>query len=233
MIAALRRVGPIPAVEPEVTRAIKAAEDNTSVFAEEVRNKARERWATASVLTTSKTHTPQAGDALLIDTTAGDVYLNLPAAGPTNQGRDIVWVKILGANGVVFKATSGNLNGATAAVTFRDSFGLLTSHGKVQGWRAANPSADAEYASGTRVTTTYTVLATDTVLFCDTDGGAFTVTLPAGVQGRYLKLCNVGTSGNDLTVDGNGAEEVYGAATQLVADGEVVDLHYDATEGWF
>jgi hypothetical protein len=79
----------------------------------------------------------------------------------------------------------------------------------------------------------YTALATDEVLFADTDGGAITVNLPAGVAGTHYKIINCGTSGNAVTVDGNGAEKVYGALTQTLSDGDVIDLHYETTEGWW
>ena len=86
----------------------------------------------------------------------------------------------------------------------------------------------------TRVTTTYTVLATDEVIFCDTDDAAFTVTLPAGVEGTHYKIINCGS--NTLTVDPNGTEELYGegagVAITLVAE-EVIDIHFNTTEGWF
>lgn len=85
----------------------------------------------------------------------------------------------------------------------------------------------------TRVTTTYTVLVTDRVVYCDTDGGAFTATLPAGVEGQTFRLINCGSAGLDLTIDGNGAETVRGAATQIVSDSEIMILVYNATEGWW
>ncbi len=85
----------------------------------------------------------------------------------------------------------------------------------------------------TRVTTTYTVLAADHVVYCDTDGGAFTATLPAGVEGTHYKIINCGSSGNSLTIDGAGAETVAGSATQTLIDAEVLELHYNATEGWW
>ncbi len=84
-----------------------------------------------------------------------------------------------------------------------------------------------------RVTTTYTVVGNDHVLFCDTDDGAWTLTLRAGVSGKNLKIINCGSSGNDLTVDGSGTETVYGELTQTVSDGEVIDIHYHPVEGWW
>jgi hypothetical protein len=85
----------------------------------------------------------------------------------------------------------------------------------------------------TRVTTTYTVLVSDHVIYADTDGGAFTITLPAGVEGQHFKIVNCGTGGYSLTVDGNGTEKIYNSLTQVVTDGDVIDLHYNATEGWW
>ena len=82
----------------------------------------------------------------------------------------------------------------------------------------------------------YAVLSTDHVIFCDTDAGAITANLPAGVEGTHYKLINCGASGNDLTVDPNGTEQLYGAGAGVaatLADGEVIDIHYNATEGWF
>lgn len=77
----------------------------------------------------------------------------------------------------------------------------------------------------------YTVLSTDKVIFCDTSGGAITVNLPAGTEGRHYKICNTGSSA--VTVAGNGSENVYGSSTQVVAAGEVLDLHYNTSDGWW
>lgn len=84
----------------------------------------------------------------------------------------------------------------------------------------------------TRVTTTYTALVTDQMIYADTDGGVFTITLPAGVEGQEFRIANVGTSGNDLTIDGDGAEKVRGATTKVVSDNEIMILIYNTTEGW-
>ena len=82
----------------------------------------------------------------------------------------------------------------------------------------------------------YAMLSTDLVIFCDTDGGAIEVDLEAGIDGRHCKLINCGSSGNDLTVDPNGTEELYGEGAGVAStldDGEVIDIHFDSTEGWY
>jgi len=85
----------------------------------------------------------------------------------------------------------------------------------------------------TRVTAAYTALVTDHMIYADTDGGAYTIDLPAGVEGQMFRIANVGTSGNDVTIDGDGGETVMGAATQTLSDGEIMILVYNATEGWW
>ena len=70
----------------------------------------------------------------------------------------------------------------------------------------------------------YTVVATDSVLVCDTTGGAITVNLPAAadVPGQQLTVKKVSGGVNAVTLDGNGAEEIDGSTTN--AD---VDAQYD------
>ena len=86
----------------------------------------------------------------------------------------------------------------------------------------------------TRITTSpYTVLSTDNIIFCDTNTSAITVNLPVGVEGKNYKVINCGSSGNDVIVDGNGTEKVYGELTQTISDGEVINIHYNSIEGWY
>jgi hypothetical protein len=80
----------------------------------------------------------------------------------------------------------------------------------------------------------YTALITDDVITCDTTGGAFTIDLyaVAGNSGRTLHIIREDSSGNDLTIDGNGAETIHGNATITLADSESVHLVCDGTEWW-
>jgi len=85
----------------------------------------------------------------------------------------------------------------------------------------------------TRVTTTYPILAADEEIFGDTDGGAFTVTLPAGVAGTKYRIMNTGTSGNTLTIAPNGAELLKGVNSNFTLnDAEALLIVYESTEGW-
>ena len=88
-------------------------------------------------------------------------------------------------------------------------------------------------ANLTRVDSNTTLDSTHEIILCDTDGGTITIILPAGVEGTHYRISNVGTSGNDVTIDANGSETVYGSLTQTLSDGEVLNLYFNSVEGWF
>jgi len=86
----------------------------------------------------------------------------------------------------------------------------------------------------TRLTGATTLTALHHIVFCDTDGGAFTVSLPVGVEGTHYKIICCGT--NTLTVDPNGSEELFGAGVGVAStleEGEIINIHYNSVEGWF
>lgn len=85
-----------------------------------------------------------------------------------------------------------------------------------------------------RYTTTTTLDADNHQVFGDTDGGVFTINLPAGVEGTYYRIVNTGSSGNNLTISPNGLELLLGVnASFNLADGESLIIVYHPTEGWF
>jgi hypothetical protein len=59
------------------------------------------------------------------------------------------------------------------------------------------------------------------LVLCDTSGGALTVTLyPAADFISPLTIKNISTSGNDVTVDGDGSELIDGSLTQTLVDAQ-------------
>ena len=80
----------------------------------------------------------------------------------------------------------------------------------------------------------YTVLASDHEIFCDTDTGAITVNLPAGINGTRYIIHNVGTSGNIVTLHPNGADLLFGLNEDyIILDrGDDEQVTYETTEGW-
>jgi len=77
----------------------------------------------------------------------------------------------------------------------------------------------------------YTVLSTDHVIFADTDAGAITINLPAGIDGREYKIINCGS--NDVTLTPNGAELLNGSNASMAFGAGVIVVTYETTEGWW
>jgi len=72
------------------------------------------------------------------------------------------------------------------------------------------------------------------VVYCDTDGGAISVTLPANDNGRTYRIINSGSSGNDVTITPDGTELLHGVnASDILFDGENLLITYETTEGWW
>jgi len=84
-----------------------------------------------------------------------------------------------------------------------------------------------------RVEDTYSILLTDHIIYCDTDNKSFTVTLPAGVEGQHYKIINCGSNRHDLTITGTNSEKVWGHIDGPIADGDILNLYYNVTEGWW
>ncbi|MCR4287543.1 MAG: hypothetical protein NUW09_05990 [Deltaproteobacteria bacterium] len=69
-------------------------------------------------------------------------------------------------------------------------------------------------------TADYTATANDRVILCDATSAAVTVTLPTAVGNtdKVFFIKKTDASGNSVTVDGNGAETIDGAATVVLSE---------------
>ncbi len=67
-------------------------------------------------------------------------------------------------------------------------------------------------------------------LLCDTSSGVITVTLPAsgGVNGTEYSIKNIGSSGQDVTIAGNGAN-IDGVSSLTLIDQEAARIITDGT----
>lgn len=85
-----------------------------------------------------------------------------------------------------------------------------------------------------RVTASTTLTASQRNVLVNTDGGAVTITLPAGVAGTYYRITNSGSSVNDVTVTPNGTEDLLGSnSSTTVSDGNSLVIIFDETDGWY
>ena len=63
-------------------------------------------------------------------------------------------------------------------------------------------------------TTTYVITLLDNIILCDASSGAFTVTLPPAANGKIVyNIKKIDSSGNIVTIDGDGSETIDGDLT--------------------
>lgn len=75
-----------------------------------------------------------------------------------------------------------------------------------------------QFVSVVTKTTTYVVTLLDHVILCDASGGTFTVTLPTAASGKIVyHIKKIDSSGNIVTIDGNGSETIDGSLTALLS----------------
>lgn len=91
-------------------------------------------------------------------------------------------------------------------------------------------SLTAKLTTITNADTPYTIGATVN-LICDTSSGLITVNLPAssGISGRTYRIKNSGSSGNNVTLDGNASETIDGSTTLTLIDAEAATIVNDGS----
>jgi hypothetical protein len=136
--------------------------------------------------------------------------------------------------------TDGNIisydaSGNPVAVATGNDGQVLTSAG------AGAPPVFADAAGGgtewQAVKTANFTAAAGQGVFCNTTGGAFTLTLPAGTLGDEIAFIDyAGTfDSNALTIAANGSEKIAGSAADLTVSVERAAntlVYTDGTQGW-
>lgn len=78
----------------------------------------------------------------------------------------------------------------------------------------------------------YLILQNDETVIGDTDTGAISLLLPEGISNTAYRIVNGGTSGNNITLIPDGAENLYGVNTsEFLIDLEHLDIQY-SIKGW-
>lgn len=106
-----------------------------------------------------------------------------------------------GGSGTVTAITVAADNGTGGTISTTGTISILGGTNTTTNVTGTVVTIDDNFVTKT-ITTTYTALPTDRVLFCDTSGGGFTLTLPASVDGKVfvIKDKNTATSSNPITV---------------------------------
>lgn len=126
------------------------------------------------------------------------------------------------------------IEGTNVTLTIADDAGNEEVDVTIDASFAADPPLEL---SGVK-TANYTQLAADDVIEVDTSGGAFTVTLlPAATAGAGARVWIKDVAGacatNALTVDGDTAETIDGAATQSLNKNYMAFHLYTDGTAWF
>ena len=98
-----------------------------------------------------------------------------------------------------------------------------------------NGSFGVALTTKTNADTPYTALDTDHTIICDAVAGVITVVLPtaASSTNRIYIIKKVDASVNAITIDGDGAETIDGAATQTLSNQyDSITVQSDGTEWW-
>lgn len=179
-------------------------------------------------------------EIVLCDATAGAFTVTLPPAA-TNTGR-VIGVKKTdsSANAVTIDGNAAELidGAATLVITAQNAHSVLGCDGV--GWKVlwsvsgTVTSGSLRIASATK-TANYTATVNDELLIFDCSAAARTLTLMAAstFANRTLRAIKGDTSANALTIDGNAAELVDGAATMILTGArDAVHLWCSGTE-WY
>ena len=78
----------------------------------------------------------------------------------------------------------------------------------------------------------YTVTTNTFKIVCDTTLGDIILNYPVGFPDASARVVNSGSSGNDVTMNGNGTELIAGLTSQTLYDQEVYEAIYTVSGGW-
>jgi hypothetical protein len=107
-------------------------------------------------------------------------------------------------------------------IAFGPTAGAMTN--QVNTWTAAQIFAASVYSPFITINTNTTLDATHHKVYVNASGGPVTVTLPAAATavsngaGRDYIIIKIDSSANAVTIDGNGAETINGAATYVISN---------------
>jgi hypothetical protein len=172
-----------------------------------------------------------------IDTEAGASSDNLDTITSAADGYLLVLRTVADARDVVIRHGVGNIlttGGQDITLGLAGDLAILIYDDNLDKWLALGPGAQLNGANtwtgpqiwGSGESHKWTAVNADTTLdgtHCnvgvDASGAARTITLPTavGIPGRTYTVIKTDSSGNAVTIDGDGAETINGAATYALA----------------
>lgn len=159
------------------------------------------------------------GKWIKTDTTGGSVQLTLPSATTAGDGFIVFIQHTVAANvTTIVRAGSDTLNGGSSLRIFRQWGTVVVVSDGGTAWTAM--SAEFYFATLAK-TANYTVLPSDVgkLLTGDATSAGFTFTLPAAAtagDGFTVGFLKIDSTANALTLDGDSAETINGAANYVL-----------------
>jgi len=154
----------------------------------------------------------------VLDSTSGALTVTLPAAASSTNATLWFLVKA-NANTITIDGNAAEtIDGATTLVLKNKyQWTMLWCDGS--GWWSLNFGIQQIRTSFRTETATYTATIFDEVILADATVGAFTITLPtaASAKGKVLTIKATSVAGGNVTIDGDGAELIDGAATVVIS----------------
>lgn len=131
---------------------------------------------------------------------------------------------------------TGNRNCKVTETGGADANSYANNTGFYPGSTIIGPLSTVDGQQTRKTTTTpYTVVVTDRTLLIDATAGNKTVTLPTAATSKWriLTVKKIDSSGNTVTIDGNGAETIDGALTKVIEfQYNSFTVQSDGTEWW-
>jgi hypothetical protein len=131
-------------------------------------------------------------------------------------------------NAAAARTTLGALSDAAGAVGTTNLAALAVTTAKLDALAVTTAKLDAGAVTRAKITetvnlasktATYTATASDDVILCNANGGAFTINLPAAASssGLHLVIKKTDSSFNAVTIDGNASETIDGVTTKKLS----------------
>lgn len=154
----------------------------------------------------------------VLDSTSGALTVTLPAAASSTNATLWFLVKA-NTNTITIDGNAAETIDGAATLVLKNKYQWTMLWCDGSGWWSLNFGFQQLRTSFRTETATYTATIFDEVILADATVAAFTITLPtaASAKGKVLTVKATSVAGGNVTIDGDGAELIDGAATVVIS----------------
>ncbi len=204
-------------VDPQGTAA-----DVVTRLAQSIADDGDLRFATATTLTITTGAITVTQNWHKVNTESSAATDDLDTIAAAADGFPVIFHSVSSSRQIRIRHNVGNIICSGAAdIYLRDQadMAICVYDATLACWLAMAVTPASEVRPGANVTTTTTLDSTHNVIRADANGGAFSLNLPAaaGCLDRVYTAIKTDSSANAVTLDGNSAETINGAATYALS----------------